>query len=201
MASTSNRLQIYNMALGFIGARTIGSPNEKTPEAIQCELYWDRARRSALRDFPYRFAVRRLMLPEKMMPDVYAAEWGHCYGVPDQVIRVVRVHDGGMRGVHRTPYCVQRGDEGEIILCNLDAAMADCVVDVEDIAQWDEDFVVAMARKLACLICVSLRKGDAMLNSLTQLYQAAIPAAEGMDASEAYDMYSDDAWLIARGSW
>lgn len=201
MPSTSNRLEIYNMALGFIGTRTVGSPNERTPEAIQCELYWDRARRSALRDYPYRFAVKRFRLPEKEMPDVYAKEWTHCYGLPDAVLKVVRVHDGGKRGLSKTPYAVQQGDEGEIILCDVETAMADCIVDVEDIALWDESFANAMARKLACLICVPLCKGEQKLNGLVQLYQAAIPQAEGADVSESYDSKPGDAWLQARGGW
>lgn len=201
MPSTSGKLEIYNMALGFIGTRTIGSPNERTPEAIQCELYWDRARRSALRDFPYRFAVRRMLLPEKEMPAVYENEWLHAYGLPDTVLKVVRIHDGHRRGLSKTPYAIQRGDEGELLLTDVEQAMIDAVVDVEDITQWDESFVLAMARKLACLICVPLCKGEGKLNGLVQLYQAAVPVAEGADASESYDRKPDDAWLLARGGW
>jgi hypothetical protein len=202
MASTSGKLEIFNMALGFVGTRTIGSPNEHTPEAIQCELMWDRARRSALRDFPYRFAVRRLRLPEKMMPEVYEQEWTHCYGVPDTVLKIVRVHDGTRRGMRKTPYAVQRGDEGEIILCDVGKAIVDAVVDVEDITIWDEAFVSAMARKLACLIAVPLLKhNSSKVQELAQLYQAAIPVAEGADASESYDRKLDDAWIAARGGW
>ena len=201
MASSSNRLEIYNMALGFIGTRTIGSPNEHTPEAIQCELMWDRARRSALRDFPYRFAIRRMRLPEKDMPDVYELEWLHCYGVPDTVLKVVRVHGGARGGINKAPYSIQRDADGEIILTDIEHAMIDAVVDVEDVSQWDDAFVAAMARRLACLVCVPLTKGDGKLAALTQAYQAAIPVAEGADASEAYDRKAGDAWLQARGGW
>lgn len=201
MAASSGKLEIYNMALGFCGTRTIGSPNEPTPEAIQCELFWDRARRSALRDFPYRFAVRRMRLPEKEMPSVYEDEWLHAYGLPDTVLKVVRVHDGHRRGLNKVPYSIQRGDEGELLLTDVEQAMIDAVVDVEDVTQWDEAFVVAMARKLACLICVPLVKGEGKLQSLVQLYQAAIPQAEGADASESYDRKLGDAWLQARGGW
>lgn len=201
MATDSSKLEIFNMALGFVGTRTIGSPNERTPEAVQCELYWDRARRSALRDFPYRFAVRRLLLPEKELPAVYETEWLHCYGLPDTVLKVVRVHDGRRRGLNKLPYAIQRGDEGELLLADVEQAMIDAVVDVEDVTQWDESFVTAMARKLACLICVPLCKGEGKMQSLVQLYQAAIPQAEGTDASESYDRKPDDAWLQARGGW
>lgn len=198
---TAGRLEIYNIALGFCGTRTVGSPNEHTPEAIQCALFWDRARRSTLRDYPYHFAVRRMLLPEKEKPFVYENEWLHAYGLPDSVLKVVRVHDGRRRGLNRIPYSIQRGDEGELLLTDVKQAMIDAVVDVEDVSQWDEAFVVAMARKLACLICVPLSKGDGKLNALTQLYQASIPAAEGADASESYDRKPNDAWLQARGGW
>lgn len=201
MASSANRLQIYNMALGLIGTRTVGSPNETTPEAIQCELFWDRARRDALRDYPYRFAIRRFRLPEKDVPDVYAGEWTHCYGLPDACLKVVRVHDGRRRGVSKTPYAIQRGDEGEMLLCDVEQALIDCVVDVDDITTWDDAFVAAMARKLAVLICVPLCKGEGKLNGLVQMYQAAIPIAEGADSSESYDRKPNDSWLLARGGW
>lgn len=201
MASTSGRLEIYNMALGFVGTRSIGSPNEKTPEAIQCELYWNSARRSTLRDYPYRFAVRRMLLPEKEMPAVYEKEWGHAYSLPDTVLKVVRVHDGHRRGLNKVPYVIQSGNEGELLLTDVEQAIVDAVVDVEDIQQWDDSFVAAMARKLACLICVPLCKGESKLNGLTQLYQASVPIAEGADISESYDRKPDDAWLKARGKW
>ena len=201
MATSSSRLEICNMALGFCGTRPIGSPNETTPEAVQCGLFWDRARRSALRDYPYRFAVRRFRLPEMTVPDVYAQEWTHCYGIPDGVLKVVRVHAGAKRGTGRTPYAIQSVEDGEILLCDVEQAMIDAVVDVEDVEQWDELFVSAMARKLACLICVPLCKGESKLNGLVQLYQSAIPQSEGADASEACDRKPDDSWLQARGGW
>ena len=94
MASTSGKLDICNMALGFLGTRTVASPNERTPEAVQCGLYWDTARRSALRDYPYRFAMSRVLLAEKPLPEVYARQWRFCYGLPDGCLKVHAVHRG-----------------------------------------------------------------------------------------------------------
>lgn len=200
MPSTSNRLEIYNMALGFIGSRTVGSPNERTPEAIQCELFWDRARRSALRDYPYRFAVRRMRLPEMELPEVYAGEWCHAYGVPDTVLRVLRVHQGRERGSRR-PFSLEQIDAGPIILCNIEQAMATCIVDVEDISRWDDAFIQCIARKLAYMIAVPLLKDHSKVQALAQQYQACIPQGEGVDGAESVDRREPDAWLMARGRW
>lgn len=202
MASTASRIDIYNMALGFIGTRTIASPNEKTPEAIQCELYWDRARRSALRDFPYSFAQRRVRLGQKPMPDVYEDEWEYAYGLPDGCLKVHAVHGVRHSRVRREEWRLTGTGDELVILTQTELAMADCTIDVENVSLWDELFVMAMARKLAALVCVPLLKNNqAKLQELEQLYQMAIPRAEGQDASEREKEPRMDSWLAARGTW
>lgn len=201
MLSTASKLDIFNMALGFIGTRTIASANENTPEAILCGLYWDRARRSALRDYPYRFAVRRVVLAEKSLPAAYAEEWRHAYALPDGCLKVHAVHDGKEQGRER-PFRLESDTEGALLLCDVPRAMATCTFDVEEATRWDELFVMAMARKLAALVCVPLLKNNqAKLQELEQLYQMAIPRAEGQDASEREKEPRMDSWLAARGTW
>ena len=160
MPSTASKLDIFNMALGFIGTRTIASANENTPEAIQCGLYWDRARRSALRDYPYRFAVRRVVLAEKSLPAAYAEEWRHAYALPDGCLKVHAVHDGKEQGRKR-PFRLESDTEGALLLCDVPRAMATCTFDVEEVTRWDELFVMSMARKLAALVAVPLLKNNA----------------------------------------
>ena len=202
MASTSGKLDIYNMALGFVGTRTVASPNERTPEAVQCELYWDAARRSALRDYPYSFSQRRVQLAQKVVPEVYAGQWRFCYGVPDGTLKIHAVHDGRERTPLPGPWKTVNADGGMAILSNVHEAVADVTMDVEEVSLWDELFVMAMARKLASLIAVPLLKNNsAKVQELVQLYQMAIPQAEGQDASERESRPQPDSWLLARGTW
>jgi len=199
-ASLAGKLEIFNMALGFCGCRTVGSPNERTPEAIQCGLFWDRARRSALRDYPWSWATRRFRLPEKDLPEVYASEWRHAYGLPDGVLRVMRVHKPRMRGDYLEPFRLERGEEGEIILCDVPQAMATCIVDVEDMTTWDDSFCLCLARKLACLIVVPLLKNSSgKVSELEQLYHASLPQTAGLDSAERRGEQQPDSWLAARG--
>lgn len=201
MPSTASKLDIFNMALGFIGTRTIASANENTPEAIQCGLYWDRARRSALRDYPYRFAVRRVVLAEKSLPAAYAEEWRHAYALPDGCLKVHAVHDGKEQGRKR-PFRLESDTEGALLLCDVPRAMATCTFDVEEATRWDELFVMAMARKLAALVAVPLLKNNSgKVQELVQLYQMAIPHADGQDASERESRRRPDSWLLARETW
>lgn len=201
MPSTASKLDIFNMALGFIGTRTIASANENTPEAIQCGLYWDRARRSALRDYPYRFAVRRVVLAEKSLPAAYAEEWRHAYALPDGCLKVHAVHDGRDRG-RKAPFCLESDTEGALLLCDVPQAMATCTFDADDATRWDELFVMAMARKLAALVAVPLLKNNpGKVQELEQLYQMAVPGSEGHDAGEGAGRPQLDGWIAARGCW
>lgn len=201
MPSTASKLDIFNMALGFIGTRTIASADENTPEAIQCGLYWDRARRSALRDYPYRFAVRRVVLAEKSLPAAYAAEWRHAYALPDGCLKVHAVHGGREQG-RKTPFRLESDTEGALLLCDVAQAMATCTFDVEEATRWDELFVMAMARKLAALVAVPLlRNNPGRVQELEQLYQLAVPGSEGQDAGEGVDRPEMDGWIAARGCW
>ncbi|MEQ2653643.1 hypothetical protein AAAU16_04035 [Desulfovibrio piger] len=201
MPSTASKLDIFNMALGFIGTRTIASANENTPEAIQCGLYWDRARRSALRDYPYRFAVRRVVLAEKNLPAAYAEEWRHAYVLPDGCLKVHAVHDGKEQGRKR-PFRLESDAEGALLLCDVSRAVATCTFDVEEATRWDELFVMAMARKLAALVAVPLLKNNSgKVQELEQLYQLAVPRSDGQDASEGTNRPQLDGWIAARGMW
>lgn len=203
MASTASKIDIFNMALGFIGTRTIASAAERTTEAIQCSLYWDRARRSALRDYPYSFATRRISLAEKAMPDGYAHEWRHAYGMPDGCLKVHAVHGSGQRLNERHAFKLESDAGGQqMLLCDISPAFAACTFDVEDVMRWDELFVLVMARKLAALIAVPLFKSNPdKVRELEQLYQMAVQKSEGQAASEGVGKKSIDGWLAMREVW
>lgn len=202
MASTSGRLDICNMALGFIGTRTIASIDERTPEAVQCGLYWDAARRAALRDYPYRFAQRRAYLAARAVPETYASQWRCCYGVPDGCLKIHAVHTGTDGAPLPAPWTLVGEEEGMVLLTNVGGAMADMTVDVKDVSAWDELFVMAMARRLAVLVAVPLLKNNSgKMQELMQLYQTAVPQAEGQDAGESEPRRRPDAWLLAREAW
>ena len=65
-----SKIEVWNKALGHIGTRTVASESENCEEARQCALYWDAARRQALRDFPYPWAQTRIALAAKALPAV-----------------------------------------------------------------------------------------------------------------------------------
>ena len=184
------------MALGFIGTRTVASESERTPEAIQCALFWDSARRAALRDYPWNFAQCRARLAETILPEVRAGDWGYAYALPDRCLKIHQLWSGGRRARFLPVYEAER----PIILSDGAEAMADYTRDVTETSRWDDAFCGVMARRLACLICVPLLKNNAgKVQELEGLYRAALPEAMQADASEREQRAEPDAWLLARG--
>lgn len=196
MASTS-KIQIWNRALGFIGTRTVASENERCEEAIQCALYWDSARRQALRDFPYNFAQVRVRLASKPMPEVWEREWRYAYGLPDGCLKLHGVRSPG--GRPRPFRIVYDADGSMFALTDVESAHAEYTQDVESPALWDDLFVGLMARKLAAMIAVPLLKNNSdKVSELEQLYRAALPDAFEAGASEQKDKPLPDSWLESR---
>ena len=199
----TGKIQIWNMALGYIGTRSIASESEVTPEAQLCALYWDSARRQALRAFPWPWAQRRVALAQADMPDVYANEWRCCYALPANCLKLHRMLPrGGVPPlVRRVPFRLVYNDAGAtLVLAQEASALADYTVDVADVTLWDDLFVNLMARRLACLIAVPLLKNNqGKVSELEQLYRAAIPSAEEGAASEQQDRPQPDSWLLSRG--
>lgn len=192
-----SKIQIWNQALGFIGTRTVASESERCEEAIQCTLYWDSARRQALRDFPYNFAQVRVKLAAKPMPDVWAREWRYAYGQP---VGCLKLHGVRAPGGRARPFrIVHDADGAALILTDVEAAHAEYTQDVESPTLWDDLFAGLMARKLAAMIAVPLLKNNSnKVSELEQLYRAALPDAYEAGASEQKDKPQPDSWLAAR---
>ena len=204
-----SKVDIINMALGHCGINTIASVDEKTMPAIQASLFWDNARRTALRDHPYNFAQARVVLAEKEMPDEYYGDWRHCYALPKDGVRILAVHAGLFAGktdddanvyawieqLPKTHYAIRGGT----LYSNAERVAADIVMDITDVSEWDDMFVEMMARKLACMIAVPLLKNNPnKVQELNSLYREALNDARSMDVTEESRKNIHDAWLAAR---
>lgn len=191
------KIQIWNMALGFIGTRTVASESERCQEAIQCALYWDSARRQALRDFPYNFAQVRVLLAAKLVPEVWEQEWRYAYGMPDGCLKFHSVRAPGGRA--RPFRIVHDADGSSLITTDVEKAQGDYTMDVESPSLWDDLFVGMLSRKLAAIIAVPLLKNNPnKVSELEQLYRAALAGAYQAGASEQKDKPQPDSWLEAR---
>ncbi len=213
----STKITIWNMALGFIGTRTIASEEEKTLEAVQCQLYWDSARRSALRDFPWNFAQRRAWLAEVPMPTGYEEHYSHAYALPEDLLHASGIFSttGYMssgqqtmamqgRALQEQPFVlVHHGQyKNHVLLCHVPKALLAYTADVDDVSLFDDCFTLLLARKLAAMIAVSLLKNNAArVQELEEMYKDALPKAMQADSTEGTIFEKPDSWLVARRAY
>lgn len=207
--SDASKIQIWNQALGYIGTRTVASEQEQCEEARQCALYFDTARRHVLRDFAFPWAQQRQALAQRLLPDVFAADWRFAYAMPDNCLKLHCIgslarhgsgHGYGFASRQRAAFRLVHGsDDTACILTDAPAAFADFTQDVQTPALWDATFSYLLARRLAALIIVPLLKNNSSkVQELEQLYRAAIPQAYESAAQEQKDKRVEDSWLAAR---
>ena len=107
---TISQISVWNRALGFLGTRSVASEQENTPEALQCRLYWDSARRQVLRDFPWSFAQRRAWMALVPLPEGFAPEFRFAYALPDDCLKV---HEVRHEGITARPFCLAQNAAGD----------------------------------------------------------------------------------------
>lgn len=195
---TITQISIWNHALGFLGARSVASERENTPEAIQCRLYWDSARRQVLRDFPWSFAQRRAWLGRMPLPPGFEAEFRFAYAVPRDCLKA---HEVRHEGIGPRPFALAQDGEGAAACLLTDASRALLLytADVRQSGLFDDLFAHTLARRLAALVAVPLLKNNSQkVAELEKLYAESLPRARQAAASEQRGSRVDDAWLAAR---
>ncbi|WP_297847806.1 hypothetical protein [uncultured Desulfovibrio sp.] len=198
---TISQISIWNRALGFLGTRNVASERENTPEALQCRLYWDSARRQVLRDFPWSFAQRRVWLARLPLPEGFEREFRFAYALPDDCLKV---HEVRHEGIAPRPFSLARNmadaaGSGAFLVTDAARALLLYTGDVRNSRLFDDLFAHMLSRKLAALIAVPLLKNNSQkVGELEKLYTESLPQARQATASERRESAPDDAWLTAR---
>ncbi|MDO5484464.1 MAG: hypothetical protein Q4F27_06100 [Desulfovibrionaceae bacterium] len=193
-----SQIAIWNRALGFLGTRTVASENENTPEAVHCRLYWDAARRQALRAYPWNFAQRRAWLARLPLPAGFEHEYRFAYALPADCLKA---HEIRHEGIQSRPFALAQnaGQDAVCLLTNASRALLLYTEDVRNCRLFDDLFAQLLARRLAALIAVPLLKNNSQkVTELEKLCAESLCLARQANASEQQEAPSPDSWLLAR---
>lgn len=195
----SSKIEIWNMALGFIGTRTVASESERCPEAVQCGLFWDNARRMVLSQFPFNFAQKKRLLAEKKIEEVFKSQWKYAYSMPNDCISPQAIADTN-NFYERKYFEIALKETGEkVLLCDVNPCTLHYTADVTDTTLYPEIFINALAYKLASLVVIPLLKNNSSKRQeLEQLYQMAIADAVQSNARQGKEKPYVDEWIAAR---
>jgi hypothetical protein len=177
-----------NSALQRVGATTILSLSDNSPEARACSVAYDSNRRDELRKHTWNFAIKRAVLaPDSTAP---AFDFKYAFTLPSDCLRVLRPATADL----------DWQIEGRKILTNDSTTLnLRYVADIEDAAQWDPSFYNVVSTSLAVDIVERLTQSNVKKSALITDYKDAIGDAKRIDAIESGpDEAAEDDWLLAR---
>lgn len=186
MAQTA--VDCCNSALQRVGAASITSLSDNSPEARACSVAYDSNRRDELRKQPWCFAIKRAVLaPDAAAP---AFDFTYAFTLPTDCLRVLRP---------ATPDLDWKVEGNKILTNDSDVLYLRYVSEVTDPTQWDPSFYNVVAGALAIDICERLTQSNQKKQMLVAQYNDDVRMARRMNAFEAGPTEAaDDGWLVAR---
>ena len=186
MAQTA--VDCCNGALQRVGASSITSLSDNSPEARACSVAYDSNRRDELRKQPWCFAIKRAVLaPDAAAP---AFDYTYAFTIPTDCLRILRPATVGLDWVI---------EGGKILSNDSDVLYLRYISDVTDPTLWDASFYNVVAGALAVDICERLTQSNQKKQMLIQQYEDDVRKARRMDAFESGPTTAaDDDWWVAR---
>ncbi len=155
--------EICNLALGHLGiSQTIASLTERSNEAAACNRVYLTARDLVLEDFPWPFAKKQAVLG--LIEEFSGAtdEWRYSYQYPADAANIIRLLSGTRNDSRqsRTPYKIFYGTSEKEIRTDIEDAIAEYTMRVDETARFPAGFVLALSYKIAELVAPMLSGGD-----------------------------------------
>lgn len=195
-------VQIANLALQLLGARSILDLTQDTLEAREMNLAFASVRDSEFNKRRWRFTITRVSLPALVAtPD---SDYAYQYELPGDFIRLIE--GGDIRTVvDLNDYRSGNGSalysiEGRRILTNLPAPLAiRHITRVTDTTLFTPSFDMAFAAALAEQTCEKITQSTAKKGDCRVAYRLAIRDAATANALElSSEPAADDTWVMAR---
>ena len=195
----ASKIEIINMALGWLGAPPIASMSENRPEARYASQYYFSALETTLRGHQWNFAQKREALAGITVPAGYGGRFAYAYAMPTGCIQAHKVLDAGE---NEYPFVVALGtDNGsKVLLTNVPLAILAYTALVEIPELYDPTFVRVLARRLAADLASPILKGNAQkVQECEALYDRALARAKLEDYQEGEKEEEEPvSWIKAR---
>lgn len=177
-----SEIEICNLSLSRIGQGSINSLTEYSPQAQVCNLLYTNCRDALLREFPWNFATKNVLLSEvtQTIPG-----WDYVYQYPPQALWVRKIFNEGSAD-REIPYeyeVVSTGTE-KFICCDVYQAYAKCTIKIKDPSLFDPLFVEALSYKLASELTMPLTNSSSKTQEVLTKYQLAMANARLAGAVE-----------------
>ena len=182
----ATQVEIWNMALGLIGAEPVATISDNTRNAKACATFYETTKLNLLRSHNWNFALKRSTLNSSSTP---AFEFLYAVAKPTDYLRIVSFYN--YRGEFK--------EEGGNILLNQSSVQLKYVRDDVSEADFDPSFVVCLASKLAHVICYQITQSATLVQSVEKIHKDDLSAARRNNAiSNTPDNFQEQVWLAER---
>lgn len=190
-------VDICNSALQRVGAASIVSLSDNSPEARACTIAYDSNRRDELRKHPWNFAVKRVVLaPDSTAP---AFDYQYQFTLPSDCIRVLRPATAELDWQVEGRKILTNYGSDYTVSSGTPSLNLRYIADITDSTMFDPSFYNVVAAALALDLVEKLTQSNQKKQLLMQDYSDAVKMARRMDAFESGpEDAADDYWWLVR---
>lgn len=187
----SSKTEICNLALSHlgIGSELSNLDSDSGQEATSCRRFYETTRDEVLRDFSWSFTTKFATLA--LVEEDPTTEWAYSYRVPSDCLMLRRILSGirNDNRQSRVPFKVAQDASGLLVYTDMEDAVIEYTVRVEDTSLYPPDFTVALSYKLAFYVAPRLTKGDpfGLRKSAMDMYQYTLAKAAANNNNEQQD--------------
>lgn len=194
---SNSEVSIYNRALGFLGGDQLSSveaPWEDSSLGRLCRNLFPAVLRGALEQHSWSFATARAYLAQKVGEEPGHPQYRFRYGLPADLVRVVRVYGpGGGEELHTR--------EGGHILTNAWPATLLYVREETDPSLWPPAFAEALAWKLAGELASGRLNNSGKQAECFKNYLVCLEAARANDQNSLNPARPRSRWLAGHQAY
>lgn len=181
MARVNTKTGVANLAITLLKGNPVTSidpPDRGSKTAKAAALWYDDARREALSETIWDFALKRVAISASAAP---AFGWSASYQLPSDYVRIATIGDE-TNPLTGDEYTIENG----FILCNESAPLnVRYVYDVQDIAKFSPKFLIAFSKKLSSYIAHAVTGSLNMAAGLSEMAGEDMTNAKGQDAQQS----------------
>lgn len=199
----SSKTEICNLALSHLGiAKEIANlDTENSAEANAMRRFYETARDEILRDFNWSFTTKFATLA--LIEEDPTTEWAYSYRYPSDCLKLRRILSGTRNDSRQTrvPYKIGQDNEGVLLYTDMQDAVIEYSVKIEETNLYPSDFTMALSYKLAFYAAPRLAAGDpfGLRNSAAQMFSMTMAKAAHTSLNEEQVEEDPQAeWIRAR---
>lgn len=183
------KIEIVNMALGYLGVENISDIDEETAQARQARLFYRVTRDSLLRGFPWTFALKQWGCPAVKNAPAFKTYAFGCK-MPVDCLRFLHTAEPSLK-------CELAGN---YIYSDVNPIDIIGIRQIENESEFDSVFTEVFALKLAVQMSIVLSDDKGLRDRLKNDYEALIKTAQVKSALEGpqQEYQYDGSWLKAR---